>query len=561
MKRLLKQWPMLFMSMLSAALSCLTLILTPYYLGIAMDAMMGVGTVDFERVTHYLIMASLMYGVHFISTWACGWLANIVSVNFVSSLRMALKTHLDVVPLQFLDTHAQGDVLSLFSLDGELIVDGLYQALTQVSQGVWTILITLIFMLRLNLMMSAIVLVMVPFVYFSTRWVSKHSMTYFRKQQRQSGALGGFVSETLDNYELVETYQYHDHALETFEALNQEVVRAGIKAQFIAALTNPTARFVHNITYAFLGIGGAFAIWNQGLTVGLFSTFITYAVLFSKPFNEISAIMPQIFAGKAGYERYKQVLDIEVEKDIEKEITLDGKTVSFEHVDFSYVPNHPILHDLNLEIAPLSKVAIVGPTGAGKSTMINLLMRYYDVDSGVIKIDGVDTSTISRASVRHVMGIVLQDPWLFEGTILENLRFGNADASIDAVHAAIEQVGLTQFVADLDQGLDTHISANLSQGQKQLITIARALLMDAPIMVLDEATSSVDSLTEKHIQTVFTEIMASHTSFFVAHRLSTVMDSDLILVMKAGRLIEQGTHASLMDLKGFYYELFMSQYA
>lgn len=550
-------------SVILSLIASLTLILTPYYLGEGIDLMVGQGLVDFGGIRKYLLIVVVMYLISFVATWCVSLLANRVSIKFVEDLRKKLKNHVTKLPISYLDTHAHGNIESMFAMDTELVLDGMFQGITQLLGGIFTIAISTIFMLSINIMMTVIVIGLVPLMFITSRLVSKYSVAQFRKQQDLAGQLSSHASESFNNNRLVMSYNYQSQSIETFEKINDELNDVGEKAQFISAITNPTTRVVNNISYLLLGLSGAFAVHNFGLSIGLFTSFISYSMMFSKPFNEFSAVVAQVMAAKASYERIQSLLSEPIEEETKETVSLEGKTVAFNDVGFAYNPKNPLIENMNLHIAPLSKVAIVGPTGAGKSTMINLLMRFYDVRSGEILIDGVDINTISKASVRDTMGIVLQDPWLFEGTIRDNIAYGKPDASLAMIEEAARQAGCHDMIMRMDNGYDTIIelgSKNISLGQRQMITIARALIVDAPIIILDEATSSLDVITEQKIQQVFTEIMAKRTSFFVAHRLSTVVDSDVILVMKDGHLIEQGNHDALMKKGGFYHELYMSQF-
>lgn len=553
----------LVLCIIASFISSLTLVMTPFYLGKAIDLMVGQGNVDMEGVFYYLSMTAVFYLINFAAGWVSMLIANNISINFVKELRIKLQNHISRLPISYLDTHSHGNLQSLFAMDGELILDGLYQFLTQLLNGIFVVLIASYFMFTINVGMTFIVFALVPLVFLTSHIVSKKSLRLFKKQQDLAGRLSGKSSEFIDNHVLVTTSNYQEESIKEFVEINEKLSDIGVRAQFLSAMTNPTTRVVNNLSYLLLGLTGALSAINYGLSIGMLTSFISYSMMFSKPFNEFSAIVAQIQAGRAGYQRFQEVLAEPLEVDSEKHVELKGDVVTFDDVAFSYNKNNPLIENLNLQIEPLSKVAIVGPTGAGKSTLINLLMRFYDVNKGTIAIDGVDTHSIARSDTRNLMGIVLQDPWLFEGTILDNIKYGKPDASLEEVKEATRQAGCYDYIMSLDHQFDTQVSLgsqNISLGQKQMITIARALIVDAPIIILDEATSSIDVVTEKRIQSIFTQIMKSHTSFFVAHRLSTVIDSDVILVMKEGHLIEQGTHHELMSLKGFYHDLYMSQF-
>ena len=558
-----KVYLLLSITIVCSLLAAITLVLTPFYLGKAIDFMIGKDNVDMVGVVEMLKIALMLYGSNFILTWLVSLFANQVSVGIVGSLREKLFAHINKLPVGYLDTHSHGDIQSRFAMDSELILDGMYQLITQLIGGIFVVVISAYFMFSINVMMSVIVIALVPLMYITSRLVAKHSLQLYKKQQAIAGEISGTVNEYFANNTLLLAYNHQEDAIAKFEALNAALNDVGERAQFISAITNPTTRVVNNISYLLIGLVGAFAVLEWGLTVGLLTSFISYSIMFSKPFNEFSAVVAQVMAGRASLERINAILEEPLESNNAHEQKLDGKVVSFEDVQFSYVEGKPLIKNLSLEIKPLSKVAIVGPTGAGKSTLINLLMRFYDIDSGSIKIDGVDLQSVSKRSIRDTMGIVLQDPWLFEGTIRDNIKYGKVDASDEAMFEVSKQAGCHDYIMSLDKQYDTRIaleSKNISLGQRQMITIARALLVDAPIIILDEATSSLDVVTEQHIQSVFVKIMEKRTSFFVAHRLSTVIDSDVILVMKDGQLIEQGNHEELMAREGFYHKLYMSQF-
>ncbi|QIK85382.1 ABC transporter ATP-binding protein [Erysipelothrix sp. HDW6B] len=558
-----KVYLLLSITIICSLLAAITLVLTPFYLGKAIDFMIGKDNVDMVGVVEMLKIALMLYGANFILTWLVSLFANQVSVGVVGSLREKLFAHINKLPVGYLDTHSHGDIQSRFAMDSELILDGMYQLITQLIGGIFVVVISAYFMFSINVMMTVIVIALVPLMYITSRLVAKHSLQLYKKQQAIAGEISGTVNEYFANNTLLLAYNHQEDAIAKFEALNAELNDVGERAQFISAITNPTTRVVNNISYLLIGLVGAFAVREWGLTVGLLTSFISYSMMFSKPFNEFSAVVAQVMAGRASLERINAILEEPLESNNDHEQKLDGKVVSFEDVQFSYVEGKPLIKNLSLDIKPLSKVAIVGPTGAGKSTLINLLMRFYDIDSGSIKIDGVDLQSVSKQSIRDTMGIVLQDPWLFEGTIRDNIKYGKVDASDEAMFEVSKQAGCHDYIMSLDKQYDTMIaleSKNISLGQRQMITIARALLVDAPIIILDEATSSLDVVTEQHIQSVFVKIMEKRTSFFVAHRLSTVIDSDVILVMKDGQLIEQGNHEELMAQEGFYHKLYMSQF-
>lgn len=546
-----------------ALFGSITLVLSPYFLGLAIDKMIGQNNVDMLVVVINLMFAFGLYGANFIITWCVALFSNKIAVDFVKSLRNQLKVKLSKLTISYIDTHPHGNLQALFANDGELVIDGLNNLINQVLSGIFVILISLIFMLRINIFMTVVTVALVPIMFYTAKFITKRSLRLQRKQLNLAGELSSISSEAIINNQLVMSHNFQDTMRERFDIINRELSKVAEKAVFIAALPNPTTRVVNNIGYMLIGLTGAFAVKRFGLTVGFLTSFVSYSNMFSKPFNELSGIVSQITAAKAAYDRMMRVLNEPIDIMANQEVNLDGKTIDFENISFGYNSKNVIIKDFSLHVKPNSKIAIVGPTGAGKSTLINLLMRYYDVNRGVLKIDDVDTSKISKKSVRNIMSIVLQDPWLFNGTIRDNIRYGKPDATSEEIAEVAQQAGCHDYIMSLDKGYDSMVelgSKNISLGQRQMITIARALLVDSPIIILDEATSSLDVVSEYEIQQIFSKIMKHRTSFFIAHRLNTVVDSDIILVMKNGQLVEQGNHETLMNQKGFYYELYRSQY-
>lgn len=552
----------LVLTVLIALLASLCLVLAPYFLGLAIDGMIGIGKVQFNTVKHYLILTAAVYLLNFLLTWLVALVSQYIATNTVSKMRTELKKRLTHLPFMHLDKMQVGDVQTLVGNDGELLIEGINQFINQALSGLFVIVISLIFMLRINVFMTLVTVALVPLMYYTAQYITRRSLKLFRKQQALNAKLASYTAELIQNNELVVSSHYQQTALNAFDSVSQELRDVSEKALFMAALPNPTTRVVNNIGYMLLGVTGAYAVFNLGLTIGLLTSFISYSIMFSKPFNELSAIVSQISAAKAAYDRYQKILKLKYDVETSENRHLEGKTLDMRNVNFSYEKDKPILKDLNLLIKENSKVAIVGPTGAGKSTMINLLMRYYDIDSGTILIDGNDFRDMSKNDTRSVMSIVLQDPWLFEGTIYDNIRYSNPNADEQSVIEAAKKAGVHDYIMSLDNGYQSYVelgSKNISLGQRQMITIARALLKDSPIIILDEATSSLDVVTEQAIQDVFLKIMENKMSFFIAHRLNTVVDSDIILVMKEGRLVESGRHDVLMARNGFYAEMFNAQ--
>ena len=550
------------LSLLLATVGNFAMVLTPFYLGLAIDQMID-NAVKFNLVQENLIKALILFLTSFIFVFLSNYLSFVIGSDVVKDLRNQVQEKMFKLPLSYLDTQSHGSVVNLLSNDSDLVLDGLFQLLSQILGGVVVIVTATIFMLKIHVGMSLVVFMTIPFVYITSHFVSKSSVRSFRSQQSIAGELNGFVSEAIRNHDLILNTNYQSVIQKRFESLNKDFNKVGQKAQFVSSLTNPTTRVVNNVSYGILGLVGALSILKGNLSLGLFTSFLSYAMMFSKPFNELSANLSQVFSASAAFELISKFLS-------EEEIIDQGKieiestgNIDFKNVDFSYVKDKPLIKNLNLNVKSKQKIAIVGPTGSGKSTLINILMRYYEIDKGEILLDHQKIDRLKRESLHQNISIILQDPWLFEGTILENIRYGNPSASLEDVMSAAKRADVHETIMGMDKAYDTYITqgaSNISKGQMQLITIARALLSDASILILDEATSSIDSLTEKRIQSVFTEIMKEKTSFFVAHRLSTVIDSDVIIVMKEGEIVEQGTHQELMAAQGFYRTLFDSQY-
>lgn len=562
MKLTTKQKVLITISLITSIISSYLLILAPDYLGRAVDLMIGVNNVDFDKVKIVLLTTSLIYIIYFTLNWIINYIAHYISINTVKDLRSQLEYTLNRNPLSYLDTHPHGAMMNLFSIDAEILTDGINQLLSQLFSGIFTVLFALYFMLKVNVVMTIFTILMVPLMYLTSSYIAKKSLIHFKGQQKLAANINAHINEALSNHELISNYNYQDESLKRFESIHEPYNEVGLKTQILGALVNPTVRVINNFSYALLGLIGALYAINGNLSIGEITSFITFSIIFSKPFNEFSAIISQIVNAKASFERIQKSINEPIELDDQVEVELENSNIIFNNVDFGYKKDNLIIKDLNLNIAPLSKVAIVGPTGAGKSTIINILMRFYDVDSGEININNYNIEKISKESSRNLMSIVLQDPWLFEGSIRDNIKYGNTDASDEEMITAAKQAGCYDYIMSLDKQFDTKItlgSHNMSLGQKQMITIARAIIRDTPIIILDEATSNVDIVTESKIQKVFQNIMLNKTSFFIAHRLSTVIDSDIILVMKDGRLIESGKHLELMNNKGFYFELYNSQ--
>lgn len=557
---------LLALAVLSALVSVSLTLFIPVLIGNAIDSIIGANNVDFQRVA--LILAEIAVSIVGVAVfqWLMNYLINAVSYKIVRDLRREVFRKFNSVPLSYIDSHSHGDLISRVINDVDAVGDGLTQVFLQLFSGVVTIVGTLIFMLFINWKIAIVVFVLTPLSLFLAAFIGKLTHRRFTRQQVLHGEISSFVEEYVGNQRLVKAFAYEDRAFERFEEYNDELYDVGFKAQFAGALANPSTRFVNAMVYAAVGVIGAASAISGNLSVGQLSCFLTYANQYTKPFNEVTGVLTQLQTGIAACERVFEVLAANDEKPVEAPEKLNGckGNVKIQNVSFSYTPEKPLIKNFSLDVRQGCHVAIVGPTGCGKTTLINLLMRFYDVDSGSISIDGVDTRRLSRDELRSSYGMVLQESWLFCGTIMENLRYGNENASDEEVIAAAKAAYAHSFIRRMPNGYNTEISeggGNLSQGQKQLLCIARAMLTNPPILILDEATSSIDTLTEIRVQKAFAQIMKGRTSFVVAHRLSTIKESDVILVMKDGDVIEQGKHDELLAQNGFYTKLYNSQFA
>ncbi len=557
---------LLALAVLSALVSVSLTLFIPVLIGNAIDSIIGANNVDFQRVA--LILAEIAASIVGVAVfqWLMNYLINAVSYKIVRDLRREVFRKFNSVPLSYIDSHSHGDLISRVINDVDAVGDGLTQVFLQLFSGVVTIVGTLIFMLFINWKIAIVVFVLTPLSLFLAAFIGKLTHRRFTRQQVLQGEISSFVEEYVGNQRLVKAFAYEDRAFERFEEYNDELYDVGFKAQFAGALANPSTRFVNAMVYAAVGVIGAASAISGNLSVGQLSCFLTYANQYTKPFNEVTGVLTQLQTGIAACERVFEVLAANDEKPVEAPEKLNGckGNVKIQNVSFSYTPEKPLIKNFSLDVRQGCHVAIVGPTGCGKTTLINLLMRFYDVDSGSISIDGVDIRRLSRDELRSSYGMVLQESWLFCGTIMENLRYGNENASDEEVIAAAKAAYAHSFIRRMPNGYNTEISeggGNLSQGQKQLLCIARAMLTNPPILILDEATSSIDTLTEIRVQKAFAQIMKGRTSFVVAHRLSTIKECDVILVMKDGDVIEQGTHDELLAQNGFYTKLYNSQFA
>lgn len=536
----------------------------PVLAGEAIDMIVGKGNVNFAGLTKILILILVAIIIGGISQYFTNTLNNRMANNTVKDMRTDAFNNLQYVPVSYIDSRNTGDIVSRIIADAEQFSDGLILGFQNLFSGVITILGTLFFMFTINIWLALIVLVLTPLSLFVSKFISKRTYKYFKKQSEQRGKETSYIEEMLSNIKVVKSYHREDENSENFDVINEELGKDSLNATFFSSLTNPCTRFVNSIVYAVVGLSGALFAINGIITVGNLSASLAYANQYTKPFNDITGVITELQNAIACAGRLLEVIDAKRESDAKGQLPSNVKgdfTVS--DVAFSYDKNKELIKNLSFELKSGQRLAVVGPTGCGKTTLINLLMHFYDIDSGSIKVDGVDINTVSRKSLRKNVGMVLQDTWLKSGTIKENIVFGNENVTDEQVIEAAKKSHAHSFIKKLHNGYDTFIGedgGSLSTGQKQLICITRLMLNPPPILILDEATSSIDLLTEQRITRSFMKLMKNRTSFVVAHRLKTIVESDLILVMKDGKVIESGTHKSLMEQNGFYKELYQSQF-
>ncbi len=558
---------LLALAILSAIISVSLTLYIPVLTGNAIDNIIDKGNVNFENVLQIIIYIAVGVAGVAIFQWTMTYFTNVISYKTVRDLRRDVFCKFNDVPLSYIDTHSHGDLISRVINDVDAVGDGLSQMFLQLFSGIVTILGTMVFMFIIDWRIALAVIILTPLSLFVAAFIGKMTHNRFARQQQLQGDISSYVEEYVGNQRIVKAFSYEDRAFENFEKYNQELYTVGFKAQFAGALANPSTRFVNATVYAAVGIFGAITAIAGTLSVGQLSCFLTYANQYTKPFNEVTGVLTQLQTAIAAAGRVFDVLDAEDEpKDKPDSIKVENckGNVKIENVNFSYVKDKPLITNFSLDVKSGSHIAIVGPTGCGKTTFINLLMRFYDTDSGKISVDGVDIKDMERDELRKLYGMVLQDSWLFCGTIMENLKYGNPNATDEEVIEAAKAAYAHSFIRKMPDGYDTMISeggGNLSQGQKQLLCIARAMLSNPTMLILDEATSSIDTLTEIRVQKAFAKIMQGRTSFVVAHRLSTIKESDVILVMRDGNIIEQGTHDELLAKGGFYKNLYESQFA
>ena len=539
----------------------------PILTGDAIDLIVGKGLVDFDGIKDIIYTFLMVTVVTVISQWFMNIINNHITYSVVRDIRIEVFNHMEELPLSYIDSHKHGDIVSRIVSDIDQFADGLLMGFTQLFTGIVTILATLGFMIAVNVPIALVVIVLTPLSLFVASFIAKRTYHLFHQQSETRGEITALVDEMVGQQKIVQAFGYEDDALDRFEEINNRLEKDSMSATFYSSLVNPCTRFVNNLVYAAVGIIGAISAIMTGFTVGQLTCFLSYANQYTKPFNEISNVITELQNAMACAGRVFELLD-ETPQVPEKEnahVLTDTKgAIEIKDVNFSYVKDKTLITNLNLSVKPGMRVAIVGPTGCGKSTLINLLMRFYDVDTGSISVDGTDIRDMTRDSLRQNYGMVLQETWLKSGTIRENIAYGKPDATDEEIVQAAKLAHSDSFIRRLPQGYDTVIAedgGNLSQGQKQLLCITRVMLLLPPMLILDEATSSIDTRTEIRIQKAFNRMMQGRTSFIVAHRLSTIREADVILVMKDGNIIEKGNHDQLMAQNGFYTNLYNSQFA
>ncbi len=562
-----RYWVILGLSIVLAAVTVAGTLYIPILTGRAVDFIVGKGAVDFAGVLHVLELIGAIIIVTAAAQWVMNACNNKITYNVIRDIRKEAFERLEHLPLKYIDSHSYGEVVSRMIADVDQFADGLLMGFTQFFTGILTIFGTLIFMLTISVKITIAVVVITPVSLFVASFIAKKTFSMFKLQSETRGEQTAFIEEMVGNQKVVQAFSHEKEALEKFDEINGRLQKCSLRAIFFSSITNPATRFVNSLVYATVGIVGAFTAIAGGITVGGLASLLSYANQYTKPFNEISGVVTELQNALACAARVFELIEEPVEEpDAADARTLemaDGR-VELSHVSFSYTPEQKLIEDFNLAVTPGQRVAIVGPTGCGKTTLINLLMRFYDVRSGEIKVSGIPMKELTRKSLRDNYGMVLQETWLRSGTIRENICMGKPDATEEEMIAAAKASHAHSFIRRLPEGYDTVIAedgGNLSQGQKQLLCIARVMLCLPPMLILDEATSSIDTRTEIKIQNAFAKMMKGRTSFIVAHRLSTIQEADIILVMKDGSIIEQGNHEELLAKNGFYANLYNSQFA
>ncbi len=561
-------FPLILLALLFSVIQIAATLLAPVVIGKAVDYIIGENNVDFEKILHYSFILMGLIALVMVFQWLGSLCTNKAAMNTVRDLRCAAFNKLNRVPLSYIDNRSHGDMLSRVVNDTDLISDGLIQGFTQLFSGIVTVAGTIVFMLRLNISVTLVVVLITPVSICVAYLIARATHNMFKLQQSKRGELSGLSEEALSGVKEIKAFGREKISEAEFDGVNEDLRKVGVKAMFYSALTNPGTRFVNAIVYAAVAVVGALMViksGNVGFTVGILSAFLAYANQYTKPFNEITGVVTELQTASAAAGRVKELLD-ETEEPSDDGLPAlsycDG-SIEIEHVNFAYVPDRPLIQDLNLSVLPGRRVAIVGPTGCGKTTLINLLMRFYDPQSGRILLSNTPVTEITRNSLRGSYGMVLQDSWIFRGTVAENIAYGKPNATREEIEDAAKRAHIHSFIQKLKNGYDTVIDdegSSISQGEKQLLCIARIMLTQPPMLILDEATSNIDTRTEHKIQSAFAAMMKGRTSFVIAHRLSTIIDADVILVMRDGNVIEQGTHAELIEKGGFYSQLYNSQF-
>lgn len=567
LKRIKRYWLYLAISIIMAAVTVASTLYVPILVGRVIDNIIGPQNVLFDNILTILTQMGIVIAITALSQWIMNICNNKITYHVTRDIRDEAIEKIEVLPLSYIDAHSYGEIVSRVIADVDQFADGLLMGFTQFFSGVLTIVGTLAFMLSINVVITLIVVCITPLSFFVAGFIAKHTYSMFRLQSETRGKQTALIDEMIGGQKVVQAYVHEKEALEKFDEINDRLQEYSLKAIFFSSITNPSTRFLNSIVYAGVAVGGAISAINGRITVGQLSSFLSYANQYTKPFNEISGVVTELQNAIACAARVFELIEEKPEipepagaVDIKN---VDG-TVKLENVSFSYVPDKKLIENLNLDVKQGQRIAIVGPTGCGKTTLINLLMRFYDVNSGSIKVSQIDITDMTRSSLRAGIGMVLQDTWLKAGTIKENIIMGKPDATDEEIVAAAKASYADGFIRRLPNGYDTVIGedgGNLSQGQKQLLCITRVMLCKPPMLILDEATSSIDTRTEMKVQNAFARLMEGRTSFIVAHRLSTIQSADVILVMKDGKIIEQGNHKGLLAKKGFYYNLYQSQYA
>ena len=558
---------MVFLSLLLSIITVGLTLYIPILTGHGVDLIVSAGNVDFRGLTSIIITILICIGITALCQWTMNHVNNKITYRVVKDLRIQAFDQLQLLPLSYVDKHSSGDLISRVITDIDQFSDGLLLGFTQLFTGIITIIGTILFMLSINPLITLVVVILSPMSFFIAGFISKKTFTMFKKQSEARGELTGFTNEILGGIKVVKSFDHQDEAQADFEEINSRLSGYSLRATFFSSITNPATRFMYSAIYAGVTIAGCFGVIRGMLTVGQLSSFLSYTNQYTKPFNEITSVITEFQNSLASAARVFELIDEPVITEDEadaKEITLPEGRVAINNVYFSYVPQVPLIENLNLSVTPGQRIAIVGPTGCGKTTLINLLMRFYEVNSGSIQIDGTDIRHITRHSLRAAYGMVLQETWLKSASIRDNIAYGRPGATEEEIIRAAREAHAHSFIMRMPDGYNTIITeggGNLSQGQKQLLCIARVMLCLPPMLILDEATSSIDTMTEIRIQKAFEKMMQGRTSFVVAHRLSTIKSADVILVMENGHIIEQGSHQELLEKGGFYAGLYNSQFA